>query len=129
MLLCGGACCCVFFVMIRGPPRSTLTDTGVPDTSLFRSAAAAGHQADAEALRVSEDFRRLQSQVQLLHHPVDARQAVVAPGRRCVARSREAGEVRRAGTAGDLAGHLGLRRSEEHTSELQSLKRNSYAVA
>src|SRR3546814_17956059 len=28
---------CVFFLMIRRPPRSTLTDTLFPDTTLFRS--------------------------------------------------------------------------------------------
>src|SRR3546814_20755472 len=30
----------VFFVMTRRPPRSTRTDTLVPDTTLFRSAGA-----------------------------------------------------------------------------------------
>src|SRR3546814_1858052 len=127
----------------------------------------------------------LHAQVQLLQLPLDARQAGVAPGLGLLSRSREACEVRRAGTAGDLAGHLGLRRrsqvregpvarprirdaharalrravgtrrvgasalrlsvparrphhaadgraqgarSEEHTSELQSLMRISYAV-
>src|SRR3546814_20370280 len=29
--------CCVFFVMIRRPPRSTRTDTLFPYTTLFRS--------------------------------------------------------------------------------------------
>ena len=54
------------------------------------------HQADAEALRLPEDFRRLQPPLQLLHHPVDARRPGVAPGRRSAARSREAGDGRRA---------------------------------
>jgi hypothetical protein len=39
----------------------------------------AGRQADAEALRLPEDFRRLQPPLQLLHHPVDARRPGVAP--------------------------------------------------
>jgi tRNA A37 methylthiotransferase MiaB len=41
--------------------------------SVRRPRAAAGHPAHAAALRVSEDLRRLQQQVQLLHHPIDAR--------------------------------------------------------
>src|SRR3546814_16006756 len=32
-------CLCVFFLMIRRPPRSTRTDTRVPYTTLFRSNA------------------------------------------------------------------------------------------
>ena len=76
-------------------------------------AATTRHQADAEALRLPEDFRRLQPPLQLLHHPVDARRPGLAPGRRGAARSREAGDGRREGTAGDLAGHRGLRRRRE----------------
>src|SRR3546814_728163 len=34
-------CICVFFLMIRRPPRSTRTDTLFPYTTLFRSAVAA----------------------------------------------------------------------------------------
>src|SRR3546814_18377636 len=33
-----GYSCCMFFVMIRRPPRSTRTDTLFPYTTLFRSA-------------------------------------------------------------------------------------------
>src|SRR3546814_12939650 len=33
---------CFFFLMIRGPPRSTRTDTLFPYTTLFRSADAGG---------------------------------------------------------------------------------------
>src|SRR3546814_4343267 len=87
--------------MIRRPPRSTRTDTLCPYTTLFRSAA-----------HVEQDGAR----------PVD--QAGVREGRR------------------DQTGHRPLRRpapptaarrhrqprSEEHTSELQSLMRISYAV-
>src|SRR3546814_11130903 len=31
------SCLCIFFLMIRRPPRSTRTDTLFPDTTLFRS--------------------------------------------------------------------------------------------
>ena len=51
---------------------------------VHRPGAGARRQADAEALRVPEDFRRLQPPLQLLHHPVDARRPGVAPDRtRC----------------------------------------------
>ena len=46
--------------------------------SLHRSRAAAGHQAHAAALRLSQDRRRLQPPLHLLHHPVDARRSRVA---------------------------------------------------
>ena len=39
----------------------------------FDLRAAAGHPPDAATLRVSQDLRGLQQQVQLLHHPFDAR--------------------------------------------------------
>ena len=50
--------------------------------SLRRSDAAAGHQADAAPFRLSEDFRRLQQQVHLLHHPILTRSADQPPDRR-----------------------------------------------
>src|SRR3546814_15742753 len=87
--------------MIRRPPRSTRTDTLFPYTTLFRSRP---HD--------------------LLRHQVDRGQR--APGRR-VARHAEEVEPR-------LDTHRERRavlrvppRSEEHTSELQSLMRISYA--
>jgi len=46
----------------------------------YESVLAAGHQADAAALRLSEDFRRLQQPLQLLHHPETARRSGVASG-------------------------------------------------
>src|SRR3546814_1207304 len=89
--------------MIRRPPRSTRTDTLFPYTTLFRS-----HVVD---VRVQH-----RGQVQRLDHV-----------RAVLARQREIGfeavfAVERT--------HLleQLRRSEEHTSELQSLMRISYAV-
>src|SRR3546814_6891924 len=88
--------CFVFCLMIRRPPRSTLTDTLFPYTTLFRS-----------PLRGSLG------------------QTVVPCSRirlRCsacfTARSRTRPRIH--------AQRLG--RSEEHTSELQSLMRISYAV-
>ena len=78
-----------------------------------RSGAAAGHQAHAAPLRLSEDFRRLQQPLHVLHHPEAARRSRLAPGRRRAARGRAAGRGRRQGIAGHLAGHLGLRRRHQ----------------
>src|SRR3546814_5748241 len=96
--------------MIRRPPRSTRTDTLFPYTTLFRS-----------------------------HEPGDER---VGPGGGAELRAQDRrGHARRgaARSAGDRGlsrirarggGALTWRtcRSEEHTSELQSLMRISYAV-
>src|SRR3546814_8732073 len=86
--------------MIRRPPRSTRTDTLFPYTTLFRSVGGSHDGVDGRAPRV--------------HH----RHAL---GRLDIERH---GYVDIA--AGDLAHGFG--RSEEHTSELQSLMRISYAV-
>src|SRR3546814_9118805 len=94
--------------MIRRPPSTTRTDTLVPYTTLFRSRALA-----------QRDGRRRVG-------PVDREQrhsrAVPPPGDQIVFPNRAAGQ---------RAGHVhrvGVERSEEHTSELQSLMRISYAV-
>src|SRR3546814_12694917 len=88
----------VFFLMIRRPPRSTRTDTLLPYTTLFRSRPERGD------------------------HVVPATVVEAARG----------GDGLRA-TGIDAEGQAaGVRhvhvRSEEHTSELQSLMRISYAV-
>src|SRR3546814_6784506 len=90
--------------MIRRPPRSTRTDTLFPYTTLFRSPDAAGPRHSPASLRESERARRGQ-----VHEP----DTVARFGR---ADHRTAPSAAR------------FRRSEEHTSELQSLMRNSYAV-
>src|SRR3546814_1805046 len=93
--------------MIRRPPRSTRTDTLFPYTTLFRSDRVdaapagneqAGHRAGLHRLRPGNQRRLRQS-----------RKRPAVPG---LHRSP-------AVPAG---------RSEEHTSELQSLMRISYAV-
>src|SRR3712207_8943843 len=80
----------VFFLMIRRPPRSTL----FPYTTLFRSDAAplVAADVDDDALALFRD---------VAHRVVQLRSAVAAQRTEHVA-----GEA--------------LRRSEEHTSELQS---------
>src|SRR3546814_4401921 len=99
--------------MLRRPPRSTRTDTLLPYTTLFRShragAAMAGRHGDRRdaplLVEGAEDSGELEERAGSVHggvsrlcHPSAARQA----------RPRH--------------------RSEEHTSELQSLMRISYAV-
>jgi hypothetical protein len=55
-------------VHARCRPRPTRSSTS----------ATRGREADAAALQLSEDLRGLRSQVQVLHHPVDARRAELA---------------------------------------------------
>src|SRR3546814_3516230 len=91
--------------MIRRPPRSTLTDTLFPYTTLVRSQ----RQVDLAL-------------VQLRH--ADHRGPVELAGILFAERRGEPG--RRARGAGQQQHAAG--RSEEHTSELQSIMRISYAV-
>src|SRR3546814_9931927 len=107
--------------MIRRPPRSTRTDTLFPYTTRFRSALIAGdrHTADLLAFDVLD--------------LVDDLLEGLAKLRLAVARLQEIAQTlpkpRVAVAAGDAAGAGGIsHRSEEHTSELQSLMRISYAV-
>src|SRR3546814_5310627 len=92
--------------MIRPPPRSTRTDTLFPYTTLFRSHAATLPNCAAA-------LRRCPPAV-----PAQAAESREAAGTAVCASAavpRSALEDRR-------------ERSEEHTSELQSLMRISYAV-
>src|SRR3546814_1904227 len=104
--------------MIRRPTRSTRTDTLFPYTTLCRSSArrkpvvqALGHRAEIaraeEAAQLVEMVGAIDRRVQ-----AEAGEADVANGRHRLRRV-----VEQAGG-----------RSEEHTSELQSLMRISYAV-
>src|SRR3546814_12280839 len=60
LLACHVVTCVLFFLIIRRPPRSTLTDTLFPSTTLFRSLARPGSRypaarglRDADALRTT----------------------------------------------------------------------------
>src|SRR3546814_5156590 len=113
------------FLMIRRTPRSTRTDTLFPYTTLFRSQRRA-------ARRTGEVFTFAVAAVEAFDRPVRAEviaaanavAAVVVAGRLAV--ELELG-VDVAGFDPDEA-VIGTVRSEEHTSELQSLMRISYAV-
>src|SRR3546814_14096806 len=91
-----------FFLMIRRPPRSTRTDTLFPYTTLFRSPCwAPSHRREPRP-----------------------------PARRTPPRSPPPSTASRTSlprTGGRWASEAGTR-SEEHTSELQSLMRSSYAA-
>src|SRR3546814_2158866 len=111
-----------FFLMIRRPPISTRTDTLFPYTTLFRSASAGdrlhlvrGRRRDARAeLPPSAPLAllpRLFRRGRLRHHGHVRLRRLGAVHLRAPARPAR------------LRG-----RSEEHTSELQSLMRISYAV-
>src|SRR3546814_3035975 len=90
--------------MTRRPPRSTRTDTLFPYTTLFRSAVSGAQSVVAVAgTAVLLQLRRNARDPPLRRQP-----AVLCP---------PADGTRRASG-----------RSEEHTSELQSLMRISYAV-
>src|SRR3546814_8330546 len=98
--------------MVRRPPRSTRTDPSVPYTTLFRSlgrldlilgSIAAADLDPARLHRLGDDTLER-----------DAQQAVLKAG---IAGFHEVSEL-----------EAPLERSEEHTSELQSLMRISYAV-
>src|SRR3546814_5682153 len=87
--------------MIRRPPRSTRTDTLFPYTTLFRSLAQRPHQRRVGARR----------------------RGAAAQQDRITGFQGETESVH-----GDIGAALVDDRSEEHTSELQSLMRISYAV-
>src|SRR3546814_19055987 len=83
-------------LMIRGPPRSTRTDTRLPHTTLFRSCADADDYLERSYERIDDHLLEL---LEWARHADKARQFMASDTR-----------------------------SEEPTSELQSLMRISYAV-
>src|SRR3546814_1807136 len=98
-------CFLFFFLMIRRPPRSTRTDTLFPYTTLFRSVVAGAAP------------RNPRPQPRRQRHDAHAR--------------TRRGIGRRFPSDGGVDPHPRRPRrgrSEEHTSELQSLMRISYAV-
>src|SRR3546814_10780016 len=130
----------IVFLIIRRPPRSTRTNTLFPYTTLFRShrsprRGGSGRRGSGpRTVRLCSRARvrgllagevgRSGRHPRCVEHP--ARRRAVLPGRasdrRPLASERLHGDERQPGALGTGP------RSEEHTSELQSLMRISYAV-
>src|SRR3546814_6493616 len=115
----------LFFLMIRRPPRSTRTDTRFPYTTLFRSIVAVhyliNHTRRGRAMRAV--FQQKEAAA-LVGIPISQ-----------TYRFTFALGTTLAALSGILLGAVFVvhptaaeLRSEEHTSELQSLMRISYAV-
>src|SRR3546814_1498058 len=108
--------------MIRRPPRSTRTDTLFPYTTLFRSQSDDG-KLTPEAIRAlatsRSDIHFPKPRVVTITQPTETGQVYTIEEIQAIsAICRELG----------LKLHMDGARSEEHTSELQSLMRISYAV-
>src|SRR3546814_1336913 len=109
--------------MLRPPPRANRTDTLFPYTTRCRSDAAVIEQAmdNATAAQPAWDATPVASRAAILEHAADLlEQRTPAFMALC---TKEAGK-----TIPDGVAEVREARSEEHTSELQSLMRNSYAV-
>src|SRR3546814_1678934 len=107
--------------MLRRPPRSTRTDTLFPYTTLFRSG---GEDFDARIIDyLADQFKNEQG--------IDLRQDKLA-----LQRLKEEAEKAKIALSSSTQPEINLPfitadasgRSEEHTSELQSIMRISYAV-
>src|SRR3546814_10799912 len=108
-----------FFLMIRRPPRSTRTDTLFPYTTLFRSCAEYNvAQLEYDPWQLHSFALKLGNDGIVFCHEFNQQ------GRRLEADKALYDFILARRIAHD--GHPD--RSEEHTSELQSLMRISYAV-
>src|SRR3546814_15776292 len=112
--------------MLRRPPRSTRTDTLFPYTTLFRFelwrpfdvlVTVIGQAEWVGALDVSRTQWDLEQHRNLFY---------VLVATQLFAKALTAAS--RGGAIVAISSVSGVQRSEEHTSELQSLMRNSYAV-
>src|SRR3546814_9189021 len=104
--------------MIRRPPRSTRTDTLLPYTTLFRSELV----RVVEPLPVVADALAPPEDIHQRHDAENAFGAIVS------LRALEESPDGRFRLVTYPCGGMVDPRSEEHTSELQSLMRISYAV-
>src|SRR3546814_1815308 len=93
--------------MRRLPPRSTRTDTLFPYTTLFRSTA---YDPNGEIVVTAPGYSKASRDQRQINQALEAS-------------AKSLKELARTAAQGAFVG-----RSEEHTSELQSLMRISYAV-
>src|SRR3546814_1659671 len=98
--------------MIRRPPRSTRTDTLFPYTTLFRSEPTTNHRGTEELRGAPRNSKELRGT------PRNSEEPRNSPRRPRVTIN----------AIMTVSAYSGRKRSEEHTSELQSLMRISYAV-
>src|SRR3546814_7912403 len=105
--------------MIRRPPRSTRTDTLFPYTTLFRSRRAAW---------APPRIRRAHHGCLPLGKPQRRRHAIAGRDRAWSSVRLKISAVLGSGSTSETRVLCEKSRSEEHTSELQSLMRISYAV-
>src|SRR3546814_13675352 len=104
----------LFFLMIRRPPRSTRTDTLFPYTTLVRSAKQRWGRTISERLGDAGILRQVQG--------------LAASGSGNSIPEKVSGKGDMFPAYRGCMGKEAVWRSEEHTSELQSLMRISYAV-
>src|SRR3546814_7116326 len=136
---------CVFFLMIRRPPRSTRTDTLFPYTTLFRSARCQGfvsspiredflcvretdmYEVKADALEESFDAVLQAEKIAALEADMAALKGQVVAAQRPALDGVKGGSIdpQRAAFVERYLRRGLEARSEEHTSELQSLMRIS----
>src|SRR3546814_6017429 len=123
-----------FFLMIRRPPRSTRTDTLFPYTTLFRSIGLElrNRTNDPMWLKPMLDFVD-QDNGPFSNRGLLDRQGSESSGAKAGQPKRyptvmKSDRTRRQPGSSKLQAGFICARSEEHTSELQSLMRISYAV-
>src|SRR3546814_10413669 len=101
----------MFFIMIRRPPKTTRTDTLFPSTTLFRSIRPSYTNTKIARVWLNRVHRMVDPlEIRLIDIPLRPKGPLVQL------------------LLGALVYERAIRRSEEHTSELQSLMRISYAV-
>src|SRR3546814_5509667 len=105
--------------MMRRPPRSTRTDTLFPYTTLFRSASVLVELYPGRALEPSQVMAIINLVATSVPELGKSQITVVDQKGNLLSDQQELTELSMAGKQF---------RSEEHTSELQSLMRISYAV-
>src|SRR3546814_10506844 len=135
--------------MIRRPPRSTRTDTLFPYTTLFRSSGISHSRINIEVDERGTVVTVIEGQAELDQAPASmlvsaSEQLVVLPNGEHYKNALDPAAAERTaewtknydfnapapekGMSTGAKTALGILRSEEHTSELQSLMRISYAV-
>src|SRR3546814_4877475 len=108
------------FLMIRRPPRTTRTDTLFPSTTLFRSDQFGAAVHEGWSLFRRTDRKAASNRHNDAHAGDNSLPYQIQPRWRV----QQSADDRFDRNSRIIHGY----RSEEHTSELQSLRRTSYAV-